>query len=161
MSAPDPTVAFRRARREDVPAIVALLADDTIAVQRDAELAEHAPGDAISDYVRAFEAIDLDPRNFLLVAEQHGTIVGTLQLTYIPSLSRRGSERAQVEAVRVHRDLRGRGLGKRMMEWAIDRARERGCRLVQLTTDKRRTDAHRFYAGLGFESSHEGMKLKL
>ncbi|WP_394832978.1 GNAT family N-acetyltransferase [Pendulispora rubella] len=150
-----PSVVFRRARREDVPAIVALLEDDAITLSR------YRADDAPADYEQAFDAIDRDPRNWLVVAEEAGAIVGTLQITYIPSLSRRASERALIESVRVRSDLRSRGLGRQMMEWAIERAKERGCRLVQLTTDKRRTDAHRFYAKLGFESSHEGMKLRI
>lgn len=112
-------------------------------------------------YWSAFEAIDADPRNELIVAEESGKVVGTCQLTFTPSLSRRGTERMTIEAVRVHTDLRGRGVGRAMMQWSLDRARERGCRLAQLTTDKRRTDAHRFYASLGFEPSHEGFKLAL
>ena len=149
-------IIFREARREDVPAIVALLEDDAIAASRAAGDAAH-PG----DYEHAFDAIDADPRNFLIVADDGGAIVGTLQLTYIPSLSRRASERVQVEAVRVRSDLRGRGIGRLMMEWVVEQAKARGCRVIQLTTDKRRVDAHRFYASLGFESTHEGMKLVL
>jgi len=156
MSDPNP-ITLRLARRDDVPALVALLADDAISASRDAR---DAGSNVAPDYVRAFEAIDSDPRNFLLVAEQDGALVGTLQLTYIPSMSRRGRERAQVEAVRVRSDLRSRGLGRQMMEWAIEQAKERGCRLIQLSTDKRRGDAHRFYRTLGFESTHEGMKLE-
>jgi GNAT superfamily N-acetyltransferase len=109
----------------------------------------------------AFEAIDADPRNELIVADQDGDVVGTCQLTFTPSLSRRGAERMTIEAVRVRGDQRGRGVGRAMMLWALDRARERGCGLAQLTTDKRRTDAHRFYASLGFEPSHVGFKLNL
>nr|BFE68744.1 hypothetical protein GCM10020092_020450 [Actinoplanes digitatis] len=95
------------------------------------------------------------------MADEAGAVVGTCQLTFIPSLSRRGAERMTIEAVRVRADLRGRGVGRAMMRWSLDRARERGCGLAQLTTDKRRTDAHRFYADLGFEASHEGFKLTL
>jgi len=148
-----PSIVFRVARREDVPAIVALLEDDAVAASR------RQAGAVAPDYEHAFDAIDADPRNWLIVAESGGVTVGTLQITYIPSLSRQGSERAQIEAVRIRSDLRGQGIGGRMMEWAIGQAKERGCRLVQLTTDKRRTAAHRFYATLGFKSSHDGMKL--
>ena len=96
-----------------------------------------------------------------LLADDAGAVVGTCQLTFTPSLSRRGAERMTIEAVRVRADQRGRGVGRAMMAWALDRARERGCGLAQLTTDKRRTDAQRFYASLGFTASHEGLKLTL
>jgi GNAT superfamily N-acetyltransferase len=150
---------FRPARRTDVPAVVAMLLDDEVSATRD-------PGQPVGEEVDAaywagFEAVDTDPRNELIVAERDGELVGTMQLTFIPSLSRRGAERMQIEAVRVRSDLRGGGIGRQMMAWALDQARERGCRLVQLTTDKRRTEAHRFYASLGFAASHEGMKLAL
>jgi GNAT superfamily N-acetyltransferase len=112
-------------------------------------------------YQRAFADITADPRNMLAVADDSGEVVGCMQITYIPGLSRHGAERSQIEAVRVRADRRGSGLGQRFMGWAIDQARERGCALMQLTTDKSRADAHRFYARLGFVASHEGMKLKL
>ncbi|MCC5579939.1 GNAT family N-acetyltransferase [Microtetraspora sp. AC03309] len=147
------SVSFRTARRDDVPAILAMLDDDPIAAARE-------PGKGV-DPMAAFEAIEADPRNELLVAEEDGQVIGTFQLTFIPGLSRRGAERAQVEAVRVAVPYRNRGIGRRMMEWAVERARERGCGLVQLTTDKARNDAHRFYASLGFTPSHEGFKLRL
>ncbi|MEH1013029.1 GNAT family N-acetyltransferase [Micromonospora sp. CPCC 206060] len=149
-------VVFREAQRSDVPAIVALLADDRFGVSR-----EVVGEDVDAAYWAAFDAIDADPRNVLVVADVDGDVVGTLQLTFIPSLTRRGGERAQIEGVRVRTDRRGGGLGRTMITWAIDQARERGCGLVQLTTDKRRSDARRFYAALGFEASHEGMKLVL
>ncbi len=95
------------------------------------------------------------------MAEQDGQIVGTMQLSFLPGLARRGALRAQIEAVRVAQSQRGSGLGAAMMGWAIEEARRRGCALVQLTTDKSRTDAHRFYARLGFVATHEGMKLAL
>ena len=147
---------MRRATRADVPAIVALLADDELGRQRE-DLADPLP----EAYWEAFAAIDADPRQLLAVAEREGTIVGTLQLTFLPHLTHRGSERALVEAVRIARDARGGGLGRTMLEWAIEQARQRGCRMVQLTTDKQRTDARRFYESLGFEATHEGMKLPL
>lgn len=150
---------FRTAGRPDVPAIVSMLLDDEVSASRDPD---HPVSEEIdAAYWAGFEAVDADPRNELVVVEQNGEPVGTMQLTFIPSLSRRGAERLQIEAVRVRADLRGKGIGRRMMVWAVDQARERGCGLVQLTTDKRRTDAHRFYASLGFEASHEGMKLIL
>jgi GNAT superfamily N-acetyltransferase len=149
-------VIFRDARRADVPAIVHLLADDTLGSGR-----ETVGEDVEAVYWRAFDDIETDPRNALVVADRDGEVVGTMQLTYIPGLSRRGSERAQIEAVRVRADQRGSGLGRQMIGWAVDQARERGCRLVQLTSDKRRASAHRFYESLGFRATHEGMKLLL
>ncbi len=109
----------------------------------------------------AFEAIAADPNHRLIVAEEDGLIVGTLQISFIPGLSRNGQWRGQIENVHIRADRRGNGLGGEMMEWAIARCRERGCALVQLTSNKLRTDAHRFYERLGFERSHEGMKLKI
>jgi len=147
-------IVFRAAGRADVPAILALLADDPLGAGRENTRDE-------ASYLRAFDEIAADPNNELVVADRDGEVVGTLQLTVIPSLSRRGARRGQIEAVRVRADLRGAGLGRRLVGWAVDRARERGCGLVQLTTDKRRRDAHRFYASLGFEATHEGMKLPL
>lgn len=143
---------FRPAVRADVPAIVSLLADDVIGAGRE--------GDTDA-YWSAFEDIAADPRNHLIVAEVDGEVAGTLQLTFIPGLSRMGTERAQVEAVRVAAPYRGRGLGREMITWAVAEARRHGCGLVQLTSDKRRTDAIRFYESLGFERTHEGMKLAL
>ena len=145
---------FRTATRADLPAIIALLADDVLGKARDFAVVDDA-------YERAFADIDADPRNLLVVADDGGEVVACMQLTYIPGLGRHGAERSQIEAVRVRADRRGTGLGARFMTWAIDRARERGCALVQLTTDKSRADAHRFYARLGFVASHEGMKLAL
>lgn len=146
-------VNFRTARIEDVPLIVGMIADDTISAAR--------TGDFGAEHRAAFEAIDADPNNELIVAELDGEVVGTMQLTYIPGISRRGALRMQIEAVRIVSTLRGRGLGRQMMEWAVERGRARGCALVQLTTDKARKDAHRFYDSLGFVASHEGYKLAL
>jgi GNAT superfamily N-acetyltransferase len=138
----------------DLPAIVALLAHDPLGQSR-----EDASDPA---YARAFEAIDADPAQTLVVAlDTEGTVVGTMQVTLIPGLSRRGATRAQLESVRVAESARGTGLGTALIEWAIDYAREQGAVLVQLTTDKSRTRAHAFYERLGFVASHEGMKLTL
>jgi GNAT superfamily N-acetyltransferase len=115
----------------------------------------------LAAYTTAFLAIDADPAHLLVVAESSGEIVGTMQLSFMPGLARRGELRAQIEAVRVAESFRGSGLGAAMMGWAIGEARRRGCGLVQLTSDKSRTDAHRFYQRLGFVASHEGMKLAL
>ncbi|MCG5216357.1 GNAT family N-acetyltransferase [Streptosporangium sp. KLBMP 9127] len=143
---------LRRATAGDLPAIVELIAADQLGATRD--------GGPLTPYERAFAAIDADPAHLLLVAtSEPGDVVGTMQLTFIPGLARRGSLRAQIEAVRVHEDHRGHGLGAAIFSWAIDEARRRGCSLVQLTTDKKRPDAHRFYARLGFVDSHEGFKL--
>lgn len=120
---------------------------------------EHAVVD--DAYLWAFDAIDADARNTLAVAEDDGLVVASMQVTYIPGLGRHGAERALLEAVRVRSDRRGEGIGQALVTWAIDQARSRGCGLVQLTTDKSRTDAHRFYERLGFVASHEGMKLVL
>jgi len=142
---------IRRARTDDVAAIVELLADDPLGARRE------TPGDPA--YAAAFAVIDADPHQYLAVAEVAGEVVGTLQLTFIPGLSRLGATRALIEAVRVRADQRGGGLGRQLAEWAIATARARGAALVQLTTDASRTDAHRFYERLGFVASHVGMKL--
>jgi GNAT superfamily N-acetyltransferase len=147
-------VTLRPAVPDDLPEVVALLAADQLGVHREA-------ADDLEPYRAAFDAITSDPAHLLLVADDTERVVGTMQLSFIPGLARRGAWRAQIEAVRVHGDVRGRGLGARMIGWAIEEARRRGCALVQLTTDKRRTDAHRFYERLGFVASHEGMKLAL
>ena len=149
-------VVLRRAYREDLPAIVGLLADDGLGNGReDARL----PLDEA--YVSAFEALDGDPNQFLLVAQEAEVIAATMQLTFIAGISRKGAWRCQIEAVRVAASHRGSGLGQRMFEFAIAESRSRGCSLVQLTTDKTREDAHRFYDRLGFVASHIGYKLKL
>jgi len=140
-----------------VRAIVELLAADQLGATRDG--ADDDEG--LEPYRRAFEAIDADPAQLLLVADSGGEIVATMQLSFLPGLARRGALRAQIEAVRVRVDQRGSGLGGELMIWAIEEARRRGCALVQLTSDKRRTDAHRFYERLGFVASHEGFKLAL
>ncbi|WP_159706529.1 GNAT family N-acetyltransferase [Arthrobacter sp. 18067] len=148
------TFSLRRARKGDLPRILALLADDQLGATRESV-------DDLAPYERAFDAIDADPAHLLVVGELAGDVVATFQLSYLPALSRKGSWRAQIEAVRVSEVLRGQGVGALMVEWAIEQARERGCSLVQLTTDKSRVAAHRFYERLGFVASHEGMKLKL
>jgi GNAT superfamily N-acetyltransferase len=148
-------LVLRRARAADVPELVRLLAADQLGATR-----ENADGD-LGPYLEAFEALDRDPAHLLVVVDDGGRAVGTLQLSVIPGLARRGALRAQIEAVRVAADLRGSGVGAWMIGWAIDEARRRRCALVQLTTDRRRTDAHRFYERLGFVASHEGMKLTL
>jgi len=147
---------IRAARERDLDAIVALLADDELGSRR-----ERGDGSASASYLGAFEEIDRDPRNELAVVEDAGQVVAVLQLTFVPSLTHSGGERAQIEGVRVATGHRGGGVGRALLGWAIETARRRGCRMVQLTTDKRRPDARRFYESLGFEATHEGMKLPL
>ncbi|NYG07543.1 ADP-ribose pyrophosphatase YjhB (NUDIX family)/GNAT superfamily N-acetyltransferase [Phycicoccus badiiscoriae] len=147
-------VVLRRATREDVPAVVALIADDQLGATRE------SPGE-LAAYLRAFAAIDADPAQLLVVLDDGGVVVGTMQLTVIPGLARGGALRAQVEAVRVAGSQRGQRLGEQLIRWAVAEASRRGCALVQLTTDKRRADAHRFYERLGFTASHEGFKMAL
>jgi GNAT superfamily N-acetyltransferase len=147
---------FRRATRDDANAIVRLLADDEFGRLR--ERYEQPLSEA---YYEAFARVDADPNNELIVGERGGEVVATLQLTVIPMLSRLGGTRAQIEAVRVDGRFRGQGIGRELIRWALGRARERGCHLAQLTTDKARPDAHRFYVPLGFVPSHTGMKYDL
>ncbi|MEU0003982.1 GNAT family N-acetyltransferase [Streptomyces sp. NPDC006314] len=145
---------IRHATADDLPAIVAMLADDPLGAQRE------SPHD-LTPYKAALERLDADANQHLVVAVREGRVIGTLQLTIIPGLSHQGATRALVEAVRIHADERGSGLGSLLIEWAIDMSRRLDCRMVQLTSDKTRTDAHRFYERLGFTASHEGFKLKL
>jgi len=147
---------FRRAAAADIEDIVALLADDELGRRRE------DPDPPLNPrYIDAFAAIDADRNQFLAVVEEGGEIVGCLQLTFIPGLSRLGAWRGQIESVRIASSRRGGGLGRRMFEWAIEECRKRRCEIVQLTTDKSRADARRFYESLGFVASHEGMKLSL
>lgn len=149
-------VMLRDARREEVPAIVAMIADDRLGASREITT-EPLP----ASYYAAFDALARDPNNRLLIAEVNGQIVGTLQITFIHGLSRQGAKRALLEAVRVASLHRGKGFGEQIIRRAVEMARREGCAMVQLTTDKSRKDAHRFYERLGFEASHEGMKLTL
>ena len=154
MSQPS-SLTLRKAVRTDLPALVAMLADDVLGASRE------RPGD-LALYERAWQQIEAQAGNQVLVADlaPHG-VVGCLQLTFIPGLARQGALRAQIEGVRVAAAHRGHDIGERLLAFAIASAREAGCHLVQLTTDKRRTDAHRFYERLGFHATHEGMKLEL
>ena len=147
-------IIIRESRREDVPAIIALLADDPLGAAR--EDPKH-----LDAYLRGFAEVAAQSGNMILVAEREGTVVGCLQVTIIPGLSRQGMKRALIEAVRVSAACRGLGLGGRLIRHAIDLARTQGCGLVQLTSDKSRADAHRFYERLGFVASHIGFKLAL
>ena len=147
---------FRQAMREDLPEIVRMLADDFLGAQR-----ERFEDPLPESYLKAFEEINADKNNELIVAETGGTVVGTLQLTFTPSISFQGGRRATVESVRVDEKYRGHGIGRELMFFAIDRAKEQNCVSMQLTTNADRTDAHRFYENLGFKKSHLGMKLSL
>ncbi|MCX5114059.1 GNAT family N-acetyltransferase [Streptomyces sp. NBC_00378] len=145
---------LRTATRADLPAVLALLADEERVVDPASVVVDDA-------YESAFAAIESDPRNEMLVLVDGDTVLGCAQATYIPGLGRGGAERVLIEAVRVRADRRGGGLGRELMKQAVERARLRGCGLMQLTSGKRRADAHRFYESLGFARSHEGFKLAL
>ncbi len=150
------TLSFREATAADLPAIVAMLADDPLGAKRE-DLSEPLN----QGYLDAFHAMVAEANQHLVVAEEGGAIVGTYQLSFIPGLSNRGAWRAQVEGVRVRADRRSSGVGAAMMQHAMALSRDKGCRVLQLTTDKSRKDAHRFYERLGFKGSHEGYKLTL
>ncbi|MEU9356566.1 GNAT family N-acetyltransferase [Streptomyces sp. NPDC048301] len=147
-------IDIRPAAAADIPAIVAMLADDPIGAHRESP-------DDLTPYQSAFRRLAGDPHQHLVVAVREGRLVGTLQLTVIPGLSRRGATRSLIEGVRVHADARGDGLGTRLIQWAVDESRRQNCQLVQLTSDATRSDAHRFYERLGFIASHVGFKLSL
>ncbi|GAB2800713.1 GNAT family N-acetyltransferase [Halomonas shantousis] len=149
-------IMYREARRQDLSAIVSLLADDPLGSQR-----EDASQPLNERYQTAFEAINSDHNNMLYVAAHDERVIGVLQLTFIPYLTYRGSWRALIEGVRIHRDYRSAGVGRQFFQWAIEQSRNRGCHLVQLTSDKARPEAIRFYESLGFTPSHEGLKLTL
>ncbi|WP_144295000.1 GNAT family N-acetyltransferase [Rhodoligotrophos appendicifer] len=151
-----PEIGFRRATSADLPAIVALLADDALGQSR-----EDPSLPLRESYMTAFAAIDADPNQLLAVATHEGDVVGTVQLSFLPGLSRMGAWRGQIEGVRIAERLRGTGAGRQMLQWAIKECRARGCVLVQLTTDKARPDAHRFYEQLGFTASHLGYKMPI
>ena len=149
-------LAFRDARAEDLPALVALLADDELSRGREDP---SLPLDA--GYMAAFAAIDADANQRLIVAESEGAIVGMMQLSFLPGIAFRGGWRGQIEAVRIAGAQRGQGLGTRMIQWAVEQCRARGCRMVQLMSKQDRVDAHRFYEHMGWEKSHFGFKLRL
>ena len=147
---------FREATESDIRAMVNMLADDELGATR-----EDTSSPLNQRYTIAFGSIENDPNNELIVVESNGDLVGMLQLTFIPYLTHTGSWRCLIEGVRIARSHRGQGLGSRFIEWSIDRARERNCSIVQLTSDKQRPDALRFYESHGFKATHEGFKLKL
>jgi ribosomal protein S18 acetylase RimI-like enzyme len=148
-------VTIRRAHRDDVGIIVAMLADDPLGSGRE-RIEDPLP----PSYFRAFEAVDRDPNIQLVVAEQGGAVVGCLQLCILPGLSSQGASRALIEDVRVAGHCRSRGIGEQLVQWAVARARSRECKLVELLTHTTRVDAQRFYKRLGFQPSHVGMTLR-
>lgn len=150
----DPTI--RRATEADLEAIVDLLADDEFGRLRE------APGRPLDDaYTAAFRELEADPNQLLVALEQQGELIGFLQISFIPGIAQLGARRGQLEEVRIASRMRNRGFGKFMLRWAVEECRRRGCAIVQLTTNKSRIDARRFYEQLGFAASHEGMKLSL
>ena len=149
------SLTIRPATADDIPHIVALYADDDLGRARDSAAVDE------ESYRRAFTAIDGDPHHVLAVGEIAAEVVATLLLSFLPGLSRGGSWRAQIEAMRVSSAIRGQGIGQRMLDWALAEARLRRCRLVRLTSDRTRTEAHRFYERAGFVPSHVGFKLAL
>lgn len=149
-------VTFRNAEGQDLDEIVKLLADDELGSMR-----ERYEDPLPNSYLKAFHAIESDPNNELIVANLDGKIVGVLQMTFIPYLTYQGGWRATIEGVRTNSTVRGKGIGSKLFEWAIQRAKERKCHVVQLTTDKKRPEALTFYKKIGFHNSHDGMKLHL
>nr|WP_321444282.1 GNAT family N-acetyltransferase [uncultured Cohaesibacter sp.] len=148
-------IDIREAQREDVPAIVSMLIDDVIGKDRENDK-------DLTPYYEAFDAIAEDANNMIFVAcDEVGAVVGTFQLVYMHGLSVRAAKRAEIEAVRIHSYFRGRGLGKQMFAWAMEKAKADGCSILQLTTSKTRGDSQRFYDQLGFDASHVGYKMKL
>jgi ribosomal protein S18 acetylase RimI-like enzyme len=151
----DTTLTYRLATKDDLFDIVRMLSDDSLGASRE------KTGDTLPDsYTKAFEKIVSDPNQELTVVEMNGEKVATFHLSFIQYLTYQGGLRAQIEAVRTNSAYRGQGIGTKVFEYAIARAKEKGCHMVQLTSDKKRSDAIRFYESLGFVASHEGMKLK-
>jgi GNAT superfamily N-acetyltransferase len=151
-----PSLRFRLATRADLPSVVRMLADDDLGSQR-----ERYEDPLPESYYAAFAQIESDPNHELIVAEHNREIIGTLHLMFLPSISFKGGLRAQIESVRVDKQFQNQGIGSAMMGWSIQRAKQRGAHMVQLTTHRSREDAHRFYERLGFKGSHLGMKLSL
>ena len=147
---------FRTATEADLPFILQLAQQDDIGAQRDPLRSDHQ-----SEALRGLRAINADPNHNLIIVEQDGQAVGSFQLSFITGVSRLGAWRGQIEAVRVSAQSRGQGIGTEMMRWALKMREERGCNLVQLTSDRKREAAHRFYENLGFSASHTGFRLKL
>jgi len=146
---------FRKATKEDIPQIIKMISDDELGKLRE-EYKDPLP----SVYYKAFHNIDIDPnQDLIVIQDSDSSIIGTLQLSFIQYLTYKGGIRAQIEAVRIRKDRRGEGLGETLFKWAIQRAKDRDAHLIQLTTDKKRPEALKFYERLGFKPSHEGMKL--
>ncbi|WP_436517462.1 N-acetyltransferase family protein [Ekhidna sp. To15] len=145
---------IRKARKEDVIHIIAMLADDELGSKRE-NFIDPLP----RVYYDSFEKIDQDPNQHLVVAEENGEVIGTAQLSFIPYLTYQGGVRSQIEAVRIKSSMRGKGIGEKLFKWMIEKAQSSGAHLIQLTTDKQRSDALRFYEKLGFKATHEGLKL--
>ncbi|MFB8074645.1 GNAT family N-acetyltransferase [Streptomyces californicus] len=145
---------IRPVTADDLASVVAMLADDPLGAQRESP-------DDLTPYEEALQRLTDDPNQHVVVAVREGRVVGTLQLTIVPGLSRRGATRSIIEGVRIHGDERGSGRGTQLIQWAVDESRRQDCRLVQLTSDVTREDAHRFYERLGFTASHLGFKLAL
>ena len=149
-----PKLSIRPARKSELAAPIALYVDDDLGVTREATEIDEA-------YQSAFDAIEADPNHMLVVGERDGKIFATLLLSFLPGLSRHGAWRAQIEAMRVSGASRGQGIGQELLDWSIEKARQHGCTLVQLTAARRRTNAHRFYERAGFEPTHFGYKMSL
>ena len=149
-----PKLSIRPARKSDLAALIDLYRDDHLGVTREATEIDEA-------YQSAFDAIEADPNHMLVVGERHGKIVATLLLSFLPGLSRHGAWRAQIESMRVSGASRGQGIGQELLDWSIEKARQHGCSLVQLTSDRRRASAQRFYERAGFEPTHYGYKMSL
>ena len=151
-----PNIRFRLAKRSDLPSIFRMLADDDLGSRR-----ERYEDPLPEAYYSAFEQIEHDPNHELIVVERNGEVIGTLHLMFLPSISYQGGLRAQIESVRVDKQFQSQGIGSAMMQWSMQRAKQRGAHIVQLTTHTTRADAHRFYERLGFQGTHLGMKLSL
>ena len=147
---------FRKAKQEDLHDIISLLADDELGQKREESAEEIAP-----TYQKAFDQINADLNQFLMIVEENGVIIGTCHLTIMPSLTFQGGLRMNIEAVRIATSSRGQGAGKWMINQAVDMGRKKGCKIIQLATNKKRLDAKRFYEMLGFQATHEGMKMYL
>ncbi|WP_338240545.1 GNAT family N-acetyltransferase [Aurantiacibacter hainanensis] len=151
-----PALTYREATEADLTFLDALIGQDEVAARRDG-----IPPDNDAQQREAIRAIAADPNHELWIVESEGAPVASFHLSYLPGVSRQGAWRGQIESVRVAKDVRGQGTGEAMMRWAIERCRDRGCGVVQLTSDRQREAAHRFYERLGFRPTHTGFKLKL
>ena len=149
-------LSYRKAKESDLPQLIKMLADDQLGASR-----EDSSAPPNSAYIKAFKNINSDPNNKLIVVEINNMIIGMLQITYIPYLSHKGAWRCLIEAVRIHKNYRSQGFGSEVFKWAIEQAKNKKCHIVQLTSNKERSSAIRFYKALGFSATHEGFKLVL